>query len=78
MAMALLGWLTALVLAQPVSRFLSDYFGTALVEYPFDYQGSIEGSYLSLIITISLAALATIAPARLASRQSVKEAIAYE
>jgi ABC-type antimicrobial peptide transport system permease subunit len=78
MAMALLGWLTALVLAQPVSRFLSDYFGTALVEYPFDYQGSGEGIYLSLIITITLAGLATIAPARLASRQSVKEAIAYE
>jgi len=76
--MALLGWLTALVLAQPASRLLSDYFGTALVEYPFDYKGSFQGIYLSLLITIVLACAATMVPARLASRQSVKEAIAYE
>jgi putative ABC transport system permease protein len=76
--MALLGWLIALVLAQPFSLFLSDYFGTALVEYPFDYKGSFQGIFLSLLITILLARTATIAPARLASRQSVKEAIGYE
>jgi putative ABC transport system permease protein len=78
MVIALLGWLTALLLAQPVSRFLSDYFGTALVEYPFDYKGSIEGALLSLVLIVVLAGLATLAPARLAARQSVKEAIAYE
>jgi putative ABC transport system permease protein len=78
LVIALLGWLTALLLAQPVSRFLSDYFGTALVEYPFDYKGSIEGALLSLVLIVVLAGLATLAPARLAARQSVKEAIAYE
>lgn len=78
MVMALIGWLLALALAQPFSRFLSDYFGTALVEYPFDYMGSREGIYFSLAIAIVLAALATIAPARLAYRYSAKEAIAYE
>jgi putative ABC transport system permease protein len=75
---ALLGWLLALVLAQPISRVLSAYFGTALVEHPFDYKGSIEGAGLSLMVAIILAGAATIAVARLANRQSVLEAIAYE
>ena len=76
--MALLGWLIALVLAQPFSRFLSDYFGTSLVEYPFDYKGSLDGILLSLIITFILAGIATVAPVRMVGRQSIKDAIAYE
>jgi ABC-type antimicrobial peptide transport system permease subunit len=78
LAIALLGWLLALLAAQPVSRALSDYFGTALVEYPFDYQGSLAGAGLSLALTILLSGLATLAPARLATRQPIRQAIAYE
>ena len=78
LVMALIGWLVALVLAQPLSRFLTEYFGTALVEYPFDYMGSLEAVLYSLAITIFLAALATVGPARMVSRQSVKDAVGYD
>ena len=78
LVMALTGWALALLFAQPFSRLLTDYFGTTLVEYPFDYRGSITGVALSLALTISLAVLASLVPARMVSRQSVKEAIAYE
>jgi putative ABC transport system permease protein len=78
LVMALAGWLLALLLAQPFSHLLTDYFGTTLVEYPFDYRGSMAGVAISLALTISLAVLASLVPARMVSRQSVKEAIAYE
>jgi putative ABC transport system permease protein len=78
LVMALVGWLLALLLAQPFSRLLTDYFGTTLVEYPFDYRGSIAGVAISLALTIVLAVLASQVPTRMVSRQSVKEAIAYE
>jgi putative ABC transport system permease protein len=76
--MALVGWLLALLLSQPLSRMLTDYFGTTLVEYPFDYRGSPEGIAASLALTILLALLASLVPTRMVSRQPVKEAIAYE
>jgi ABC-type lipoprotein release transport system permease subunit len=78
LVMALVGWSLALLLSQPFSRMLTDYFGTTLVEYPFDYRGSIAGVAVSLALTILLAVLASLVPARMVSRQSVKEAIAYE
>lgn len=78
MVMALIGWLAAALLAPTLSRFLTEYFGTALVEYPFDYRASFAGLYLGLAATLAIAALATIAPAMMAIRQSVKDAISYE
>ena len=78
LVIALLGWSSALVIAQPVSRALSAYFGTALVEYPFDYQGSLPGVGLSLLLTLLLAGISSFAPARLANRQSIREAVSYE
>lgn len=76
--MATLGWFMALIVAQPISRVLADYFGTVLVEYPFAYEGSLMGVAISLAGAIVLALLSTIVPAFLANRQPVKEAIAYE
>jgi ABC-type antimicrobial peptide transport system permease subunit len=78
LAMALLGWITALLVAQPVSRAMSDYFGTALLEYPFDYQGSPLGVTSSLALTLVLTGIATLMPAAVANRQSIREAIDYE
>ena len=76
--MALTGWLFALILSQPMSKMMTEYFGTALVEYPFDYLGSTEGIYLSLLATILLVILATIGPILKVNRRSVKDAISYE
>ena len=78
MTMAFIGWLFALLLSQPTSKLMTEYFGTALVEYPFDYMGSTEGIYLSLFGTIILVILATIGPIYSANKYSVQEAISYE
>lgn len=78
MTMAFIGWLFALLLSQPTSKLMTEYFGTALVEYPFDYMGSTEGIYLSLFGTIILVILATIGPIYSANKHSVQEAISYE
>lgn len=76
--MAFIGWLIAFAIASPISQFVTSYFGTALVEYPIDYKGSVEGYAISLALTIFLGAFAVVAPARFANRLSIKEAIGYE
>jgi len=78
MTMAFIGWLFALLLSQPTSKLMTEYFGTALVEYPFDYLGSSEGIYYSLLGAIVLVILATLGPIVSANQQSVQEAISYE
>ena len=76
--MVLVAWLIALSIARPVSQFLGAYFGTALVEYPFDYKGSLEGIGLSLVAVVMLALLATYGPAKMVTRRQVREAVSYE
>ena len=76
--MVLVAWLIALSISRPVSQFLGAYFGTALVEYPFDYKGSLEGIGLSLVAVVMLALLATCGPAKMVTRQQVREAVSYE
>jgi putative ABC transport system permease protein len=72
---AVIGWACALLLSAVVSRMVSDFFGEALVEYPFDFRFSPLGVAASFGIAILLAMLASIAPARLANRQSVRAAV---
>ena len=78
MTMALIGWLFALIVSQPTSKLMTEYFGTGLVEYPFDYMGSTEAIYLSLLGTIVLVILATIGPLIGANQYSVPAALSYE
>ena len=54
-----------------ISGSVSDFFGVALVEYPFDFRYSPLGIAVSFGIAVLLAVLASIAPARFANRQSV-------
>ena len=68
---AVIGWTCALVLSTAVSKSMSDFFGTALVEYPFDFRYSPLGITSSLGIALLVAMLASIPPARFASRRSV-------
>ena len=68
---AVIGWAWALLLAAAVSRSVTDFFGTALVEYPFDFRYSPLGIASSLGIALLVAMLASITPARLASRRSI-------
>lgn len=69
--MAGLAWLLALLVAEPVSRGISTYFGTLIVEYPFDYRHSYAGMALSLGIAFILAFFASTLPARAFLKRTV-------
>jgi putative ABC transport system permease protein len=71
-------WLLAIVLAPAVSRAASAYFGAGIVEYPFDYQTSISGIWISLAVMLVLTLVATWGPAHSVGRMAVSRAVAYE
>jgi len=75
---ALSGCALALVLADPLSRQLEFYFGTGIVEYPFDHQFSFAGLALCVVLVSLLALTATLGPARLVTRGVVRKAVCYE
>ena len=77
-AMVLMAWLTALLVAAPVSQFLVAYFGSAIVEYPFDYATSRQGIWLSVLVVTVLGLIATWVPVRMAVRQDVGTAVNYD
>jgi len=72
---AIIGWVCGLLLAATISSTVSDFFGQALVEYPFDFRFSPLGVASSFALAVLLAVLASIAPAHVASRQSVRVAL---
>ena len=78
LTIALSGCALALVLADPLSRQLEFYFGTGIVEYPFDHQFSFAGLALCVALVSLLALAATLGPARLVTRGAVRKAVCYE
>ncbi|MFO7684446.1 MAG: ABC transporter permease, partial [Chloroflexota bacterium] len=76
-----IGWLsfvTGGILALPFSRILSQQVGMALLGSPLDYTFSITGLILWFIIVTVLAFVASLGPARSASRLTIREVLAYE
>jgi putative ABC transport system permease protein len=73
-----LSWGLGALLSYPLGILLSNGVGMAFmgvgVEYVYDY----NGVWVWLIVVSLLSALASLAPARRASRISVREALAYE
>jgi putative ABC transport system permease protein len=74
----MLSWAIGAIVAIPLSIGLSNVVGNAFLRTPLTYTFSASGSALWLAIVIVLAALASILPARNASRVSVRDALAYE
>lgn len=77
-AIGLLSWLLALLLAVPLSKLLSDVVGVPLVGSPLVFSFSPTGVWLWLLLVVLLSALASFVPARNASRLTVREVLAYE
>ena len=73
--MAVLAWIMALVLAEPVSRSISDYFGTLIVEYPFDYRHNFLGLGLALGVALLIALVASVLPTWSFLRKTVAHAL---
>ncbi|MEW5959837.1 MAG: ABC transporter permease [Chloroflexota bacterium] len=74
----LLSWLAGVILALPLSKLLSDLVGLEMLQQPLDFAFSARGIGLWLVIAIVLAGLASLLPARGASRLTVREVLAYE
>jgi putative ABC transport system permease protein len=74
----LLSWVIGAVLAYPLSVGLSNAVGISILQAPLSYQFSIYGAGLWLVVVIVLAGVASLWPARNASRVTVREVLAYE
>ncbi len=73
-----LSWLAGAALAFPLSKLLSDAVGSSIFKTSLSYTFSLGGVGLWLAVVISLATLASVWPARNASRITVREVLAYE
>ncbi|MDA8219043.1 MAG: FtsX-like permease family protein [Dehalococcoidales bacterium] len=74
----IISWLVGAILALPISQLLSYTVGVSMLNAALSYQYSINGAVLWLAVVVILSLLASILPARSASRLSVREVLAYE
>jgi putative ABC transport system permease protein len=73
-----LSWAVGAVFALPISQVLSHTVGISLLNAALTYAYSGVGTLIWLVVVIVLSVLASLLPARSASRLSVREVLAYE
>lgn len=78
MIIGLLSWFISMVLAWPLSRFVSYNFGMLFFDAPLEFAASISGFVIWLMIVILFAALASFYPSWKASQMPVSNALSYE
>lgn len=74
----LLSWLFGSVIAIPLSQLLSRTVGMALLGIPLNYSYALNWTFIWLGLVILLAAVASLGPARSASKLTIREVLAYE
>ena len=74
----LFSWSLGALVAYPAGAWLTSAIGTILFQTTLHYVFAIEGLVYWLLIIVVLAVLASILPARNASRLTVRDALAYE
>ncbi len=77
-AIGLLSWALGALLAVPLSQELGNLVGIALLGVPLPYTYSTNGFWLWLALILLLSVIASLLPARRASRLTVREILAYE
>jgi putative ABC transport system permease protein len=77
-AIGVLSWGLGAALAVPLGKLLSDAVGVPLMGTSLTFSYSMSGVGLWLAVVILLSALASLIPARNASRLTVREVLAYE
>ena len=73
-----LSWVLAIIIAWPVSAFVSTTFGMTFFEAPLRFAVSVPGIILWLAISIGFSALASLYPAWSATQLTVRQILAYE
>jgi putative ABC transport system permease protein len=74
----ILSWLLASVVAFPISEVMSDSISLALFGNPANFGFTPTGFVVWLVIVIILSVLASILPARGATRLTIREVLSYE
>ena len=74
----LLSWIVGALLAIPLARLMSDGVGRAFFQMPLSHVFAYDSIFLWLGIVVVLSVLASILPARNASKLTVRETLAYE
>jgi putative ABC transport system permease protein len=77
-AMGILSWAVGMVLSLPISRFMSEQMGLALIQVPLSYSYSLVAAILWFFVLQAVAAVASLGPARKAVRLTIREVLAYE
>jgi putative ABC transport system permease protein len=77
-AIGVLSWAIGSLLAFPLGKALSDGVGIPVLGVPLNYSYSMTGVLMWLVLVIILSALASLLPARNASRLTIREVLAYE
>ncbi|MBA3532457.1 MAG: ABC transporter permease [Ardenticatenales bacterium] len=74
----LISWLLGAILAVPLSAALSSILGNAFIRIPLDYSYPIGGLFAWLAVIVVIVLVASYAPARHASRLTIREVLSYE
>jgi putative ABC transport system permease protein len=73
-----LSWGIGTLLSLPVSAFLSDQVGLALLKVPLNYQYSLVAAVVWFFALMLIAIAASLGPAKNAVRLTIREVLAYE
>jgi putative ABC transport system permease protein len=76
--LGVLSWLLAVPLSYPGALIFNNLVSQTVFQIPLDFDYSIAGTVLWLVIVVVLSALASLWPALSATQVSVREALAYE
>ena len=74
----MISWGIGAILSIPFSYLLSSILSNAIFNHPIPVEFTAEGFLIWLLVVLSLAALASILPARKATRLTIREVLAYE
>ncbi|MGD8463116.1 MAG: FtsX-like permease family protein [Anaerolineae bacterium] len=78
MAIGVLSWVMGTLLSFPISRFMSEQLGLALIKVPLSYQYSTIAAIAWFFVLLVVAVVASLGPARNAVRLTIREVLAYE
>ena len=77
LVLVLISWGIGLLLSIPLGMWLGDVLGMKLLSRPLDYIFSLPGALTWLLLAVAIAYLASLAPARRASRLTIRDTLAY-
>lgn len=73
-----ISWVLAALLALPLGSLLCDAVGMAFLQSPLSHRFGADGVGMWLVVVVALSGIASLLPARSATRLTVREVLAYE